>query len=721
MQDNQHTETLIRSAGVFNDMVADSEFLRFNGNGKVIFTGKDTKSVNGLATNLFIRNETGEDLVVKHDSTASLSGNRMYITGGKDLLIPDKGMATFRHSKELGVWALSGVLGNGSVKGIDPDYYLNRANHTGTQAINTITGLQDALDAKIPLSQKGQPNGIATLGADGKIVSTQMPTPPVQSVFGRTGAVTAQDGDYNFSQIGSKPTTIFGYGITDAYTKTETDSITSQLIPLSQKGAADGVATLGPDSKIINSQIPAIALTDTFVVASQTEMLSLSAAGRGDVAIRTDENKSYILSNDDPTLLTNWKELLSPTVANTDQVPEGSTNLYFTDARARSALSAGSGISYNPATGVITNNFTETDPVFSASPASGITLGNIATWNSALQSGDNISLLNNDAGYLTSYSESDTLQSVTDRGNTTTNSLTIGALVCTFLNSDNPGAGSQTNSFGSNVSGNVGLEVGSETTPSSSFIDFHSSGNNIDYDTRIIAYGGNTASGNGTLNFIGNIQANGSTVATTNQIPTNNTQLSNGRGYITGESDTLQSVTDRGNSAIRDITVDGAIRSTGADNPSAFTSGVGLELRYLLGEGQILAYDRINGLYRPLRLQGASNSSTPHYIRIDSDGALANTKITATSFYESSSRKLKKYIKDFKDSATDLLKEVQVREFEFKKDKSRTKHVGIIAEDEHEYFATKEHDKFDLASTVAILIKGFQELENRVTKMEATL
>lgn len=37
----------------------------------------------------------------------------------------------------------------------------------------------------------------------------------VSSVFGRTGAVTAQSGDYTFAQIGSKPTTLSGYGITD--------------------------------------------------------------------------------------------------------------------------------------------------------------------------------------------------------------------------------------------------------------------------------------------------------------------------------------------------------------------------------------------------------------------------------------------------------------------------------------------------------------------------
>lgn len=38
----------------------------------------------------------------------------------------------------------------------------------------------------------------------------------VTSVFGRTGTVVAASGDYTFAQIGSKPTTLSGYGITDA-------------------------------------------------------------------------------------------------------------------------------------------------------------------------------------------------------------------------------------------------------------------------------------------------------------------------------------------------------------------------------------------------------------------------------------------------------------------------------------------------------------------------
>lgn len=103
-----------------------------------------------------------------------------------------------------------------------------------------------------------------------------------------------------FSSITGTPTSLSGYGITDA-------------IPSSQKGAANGVATLGADTKIPSAQLPAIAITDTFVVASEAAMIALSSAEKGDVAVRTDLNKSFILTADPYSTLGNWQELLTPT------------------------------------------------------------------------------------------------------------------------------------------------------------------------------------------------------------------------------------------------------------------------------------------------------------------------------------------------------------------------------------------------------------------------
>lgn len=85
-------------------------------------------------------------------------------------------------------------------------------------------------------------------------------------------------------------------------------------ILLTEKGAANGVATLGADSKIPTSQLPALAISSTFVVNTQAEQLALTAQ-EGDVAVRTDLNKSFIRLATSLGTMADWQELLTPTDA----------------------------------------------------------------------------------------------------------------------------------------------------------------------------------------------------------------------------------------------------------------------------------------------------------------------------------------------------------------------------------------------------------------------
>lgn len=79
-----------------------------------------------------------------------------------------------------------------------------------------------------------------------------------------------------------------------------------------EKGVANGVATLDSGGKVPSSQLPLLALTDTSVVASQAAQLALTAE-EGDVAIRTDLNKSYIHNGGTAGTMADWSELLTPT------------------------------------------------------------------------------------------------------------------------------------------------------------------------------------------------------------------------------------------------------------------------------------------------------------------------------------------------------------------------------------------------------------------------
>lgn len=59
---------------------------------------------------------------------------------------------------------------------------------------------------------------------------------------------------------------------------------------------------------IATAQLPPIAITNTYPVATQAAMLALTAE-RGDVAIRSDTGKTYILSTDSPGTLADWLEM----------------------------------------------------------------------------------------------------------------------------------------------------------------------------------------------------------------------------------------------------------------------------------------------------------------------------------------------------------------------------------------------------------------------------
>jgi hypothetical protein len=103
------------------------------------------------------------------------------------------------------------------------------------------------------------------------------------------------------------------------------------LIPLSQKDAANGVAVLDSGQKIAlarlpqganallvldgsglvpTTALPPLAINDVSVVANQAAMLALTAQ-RGDMAIRMDNGRTYVLSTDSPSTLADWKEVLA--------------------------------------------------------------------------------------------------------------------------------------------------------------------------------------------------------------------------------------------------------------------------------------------------------------------------------------------------------------------------------------------------------------------------
>ena len=100
------------------------------------------------------------------------------------------------------------------------------------------------------------------------------------------------------------------------------------------------VPVIGSDGKLNTSIIPQIAITDVHTVTSESAMLSLTAES-GDIAVRTDIDKTFILKQSPASTLENWVELKTPTgavisvngktgavVLTTDDISEGTIKFY---------------------------------------------------------------------------------------------------------------------------------------------------------------------------------------------------------------------------------------------------------------------------------------------------------------------------------------------------------------------------------------------------------
>lgn len=68
------------------------------------------------------------------------------------------------------------------------------------------------------------------------------------------------------------------------------------------------VPVVMPNGKLDSSILPALEVTNVFTAENEETMLALEA-GTGDICIRTDENKTYILTDTPATELSNWTQI----------------------------------------------------------------------------------------------------------------------------------------------------------------------------------------------------------------------------------------------------------------------------------------------------------------------------------------------------------------------------------------------------------------------------
>ena len=96
----------------------------------------------------------------------------------------------------------------------------------------------------------------------------------------------------------------------------------------------------------------------------------------------------------------------------------------------------------------------------------------------------------------------------------------------------------------------------------------------------------------------------------------------------------------------------------------------------------------------------------------------ASGNIIASSFEANSSRKLKENINPVIISALDIIKDVNVVNFNYINDEEKTPHIGFIAEDTDKILSTPHMNKMDYTNCIGVLLKAVQEITKGIDKLE---
>lgn len=132
-----------------------------------------------------------------------------------------------------------------------------------------------------------------------------------EAILVKSGNVTKGYVDTN---LNTKVDKVAGKGLSTNDYDNEAKSAVDALGTAStcDTGTSEGnVPVINANGKIDTSILPALAITDTFTAANESEMLALSA-DKGDVCIRTDLSKTYILKQTPASTIANWAEIVSP-------------------------------------------------------------------------------------------------------------------------------------------------------------------------------------------------------------------------------------------------------------------------------------------------------------------------------------------------------------------------------------------------------------------------
>ena len=388
------------------------------GDAQVTVTGGSGISGSGS----FNLNDTSNTTVTIDHANTSSQGD---VNNSGGTVIQDISVDTYGHITSIGSKSLSasdvGALSTSGkaadadlLDGNDSSYYLNYSNFTNTPTIG---------DGTLTVSGGNGLTGSGTFDAN----------QTTNSGITLNHADTSSQGSVNNSgRTYIQDVTLDTYGhVTGLTSATETITDTNDYVSSMSFNTSSGALTL--------------TRTDSGTVTEDLDGRYLLTSGKAaDADLLDGQNGTYYLDYNNftnkPSLYDSSNFDTDFASKTTDNLSEGSNNLYFTNSRVDARIGNGT-ITINAGGGLSTGGSFSTNQ--SSNQTVTIDHANTSSQGSVNNSGGtviqdvsvdayghitNLNSSNLDSRYLQSYTETDTLDSVTDRGNSTSNSISAGEL-----------------------------------------------------------------------------------------------------------------------------------------------------------------------------------------------------------------------------------------------------------------------------------------------------
>ncbi len=314
-------------------------------------------------------------IILKNDTAANWATSTLVLKKGELALESDTGKFkfgdgthTFSQITSYGGCVVQASATNGNIKidGVETTVYTLPTGSTSTLG-GVKSGVSDAAGAdntgKVAIANDGVMTVEKVADSASADEADKLATARSISATGDATGTTSFDGSADVSMA----LTLANSGVTaGTYTKITVDAkgratagqAQIALSDISDAGTAaskntgtssGNVPVLDSNGKLDTAVLPALAIGDTETVADDTARFALTTADvqKGDVVIVTGTNKTYrvideskldeeagyaqILTPDAPVQSVNTKT--GNVVLGTDDIAEGSTNLYYTDAR----------------------------------------------------------------------------------------------------------------------------------------------------------------------------------------------------------------------------------------------------------------------------------------------------------------------------------------------------------------------------------------------------